>query len=391
MIGQARAIGNRTYLVKAFLLALAGRTMPPRDVPLVVEWDPQRLDKWLDSVAERYDRPPQSIRARTESFTWQPATPGLRLDKEASIPNIITAMRQVGEKREAHLVIDHIPPPPPGIEELQRMLQARVQEFPGFAGVFVRLLDSGEEVDIHGDDSAFSGMSTMKIPIMLAVYGETEGLPQGELRSWMTETVTSTTGAGNYTANRLLSFLGQGDPLKGAQKVTGLLRSLGLRNSFIIAPYDWRHPPPEVVRTPANTHPYVNTYPDPLVQTTPKEIAIVLGMVERCAEGKGTLLAAYPDRFTPEKCRDLLGILAQNPVRDALIPGGLPVGARYVHKHGYAPDTHGDVAIVWGAQGPYVIGVFLCTPNEWLVWDISNPTFEDISRLTWEFFALRSR
>ncbi len=391
MIGQARAIGNQLYRGKAFLYSLLNRPLPPRDVPLVLEWDPHRLDEWLTSVAQRYDRPPQPVRARTESFTWQPATPGSRLDKSASGPQIIAALKHVGNDRQVHLVVHPIPPPPPDMKELKRMLNARLKAFPGFGGLFLRLLDTGEEVNIHGSDSAFSGMSTMKIPIMLSVYGKVNGLPEGELRSWMTETVTSTTGAGNYTANRLLSFLGDGDPLRGAQEVTHLLRSLGLKNSFIIAPYDWRHPPPEHVHTPANTHPYVNTYPDPLVQTTPEDIGLVLSMIERCAEGKGTLLAAYPDRFSAAKCRDLLGILAQNPVRNALLPGGLPVGTRYVHKHGYAPDTHGDVALVWGPQGPYVISLFLCTPNEWLVWDISNPTFEAISRLTWEFFALRSR
>ncbi len=389
MIGQAREMGSGLYMTRAFLLYLLGRAPTPRDVPLLIEWDPVRLDAWLADVAARYDRPPRPPTVRPDAQGWLPGAAGRVLNREASVPAIISALKQIGDKRVAHLVVEERPIPKPSFKELEKALRLRTDEFPGISSVFVRSLSTGEEVDIDASDVAYSGMSTMKIPIMLAVYGELDTLPSGELRAWMTETVTSTTGAGNYTANRLLRFLGDGDALAGARHVTRFLRSLGLENSFIIAPYDWRKAPPEIVRTPANQHPKYNTYPDPLVQTTPKEIALVMEMVVECAQGRGTLLAAYPDRFTPEECQDLLNILAKNPVTDALIPGGLPKGTRYVHKHGYAPDTHGDVAAVWGPEGVYVISVFLSTPNEWLVWETSNHTFMDVSRLTWEFFELR--
>ncbi len=391
MVGQAREMGNGLYMTRAFLLYLLGRAPSPRDVPLLIEWDPVRLDAWLADVAARYDRPPRPPTVRPDAQGWLPGAPGRVLNREASVPAIVSALKQIGDKRVAHLVVEERPIPKPSFKELEKALRLRTDEFPGISSVFVRSLRTGEEVDIDASDVAYSGMSTMKIPILLAVYGDLDTLPTGDLRAWMTETVTSTTGAGNYTANRVLSFLGKGDALEGARRVTRLLRSLGLVNSFIIAPYDWRKAPPEIVRTPANQNPKYNTYPDPLVQTTPKEIALVMEMVVECAQGKGALLAAYPDRFTPEECQDLLGILGKNPVTNALIPGGLPKGTRYVHKHGYAPDTHGDVAAVWGPDGVYVISIFLSTPNEWLVWETSNRTFMDLSRLTWEFFKLRAR
>ena len=390
MVNEARRIGNVLYMTRAFLFYLLGRTPPPRDIPLIISWDPQRLDAWLTQVAERFDRPPQPPRARTESFTWQPGAAGWVLDKEASVPRIITALKQVGDRRVAKLVVREGPAPPPPLDELQRMLQARVDAFPGVASVFVRHLETGEEVNINGSDVPYSGMSVMKIPILLAVYGELDTLPTGELRSWMTETITSTTGAGNYTANRVLHFLGQGDPLRGARKVTQLLWDLGLKNSYIVAPYDWRGPHPEVVRTPANQRPRFYTLPDPYIQATAEDMGVLMGMVVNCARGRGTLLAAFPERFTPEECQDLLKILALNPVTSALLPAGLPPGTRYVHKHGYASDTHGDVSAVWGPDGVYVISVFLSSPGEWLVWDLSNSTFIDLSRLTWEYFALRA-
>ena len=36
--------------------------------------------------------------------------------------------------------------------------------------------------------------------------------------------------------------------------------------------------------------------------------------------------------------------MSLNEMKEML--GGLPVGAKYVHKHGYVPDTHGDVAAI---------------------------------------------
>ena len=65
--------------------------------------------------------------------------------------------------------------------------------------------------------------------------------------------------------------------------------------------------------------------------------------------------------------------------------GGLPAGAKAVHKHGYVPDTHGDVAAIWGPAGPYVLSVFFFRPT-WLEWDISNPTMQTLARATWDFF-----
>jgi hypothetical protein len=46
----------------------------------------------------------------------------------------------------------------------------------------------------------------------------------------------------------------------------------------------------------------------------------------------------------------------------------------------------GDVAAIWGPQGPYILSVFLYSPD-WLMWDLSNPTMQDLSRAAWNYFA----
>ncbi len=75
-----------------------------------------------------------------------------------------------------------------------------------------------------------------------------------------------------------------------------------------------------------------------------------------------------------------------------LIWNGLPARDErwIVHKHGLGGLQHGDVALIWGPTGPYVLSVFLYRPG-WLDWGTSNPTMQEISRLVWQFFAFRAQ
>ena len=163
------------------------------------------------------------------------------------------------------------------------------------------------------------------------------------------------------------------------------LRKLGLTNTFMATPYDRQYKTPPHVVTEANSRTDLNTAPDPYMQTTPRDMGTMLAMIVECSEGKGALLAAYPDQFKPEECKDVLDFMALNEV-DELIVGGLPKGAKAIHKHGYVADTHGDVAAIWGPQGPYILSVFLYSPG-WLMWDLSNPTMKDLSTAAWNYFS----
>jgi hypothetical protein len=121
------------------------------------------------------------------------------------------------------------------------------------------------------------------------------------------------------------------------------------------------------------------------MQTTPRDMGTVLAMLVECSEGKGKLLETYPDQYTPAECKQALDFLSLNEVTE-LVVGGLPEGTKAVHKHGYVPDTHGDVAAIWGSDGPYILSVFLYSPG-WLMWDLSNPTMKALSRAAWNYFA----
>jgi hypothetical protein len=94
----------------------------------------------------------------------------------------------------------------------------------------------------------------------------------------------------------------------------------------------------------------------------------------------------YGDKITQDECKQALNFMSYNEMKEMLV-GGLPQGATAVHKHGYVPDTHGDIAAVWGPAGPYVLSVFLYRPT-WLEWAYSNPTFGDLAKASWNVFQL---
>ena len=68
-----------------------------------------------------------------------------------------------------------------------------------------------------------------------------------------------------------------------------------------------------------------------------------------------------------------------------LIRYGVPHEAAVAHKHGYAPDTQGDVALIYGPEGPYVLSIFVYQAG-WVVWSYSNPLMNDLSRLVWNYY-----
>ena len=157
-----------------------------------------------------------------------------------------------------------------------------------------------------------------------------------------------------------------------------------MKNTFMAAPYDRKMAVPPRIVTEANQRTDINTQPDPYMQTTPRDIGSALQMLVACSEGGGTLIAVYGDKITPEECKQALDYMSFNEMKEMLV-GGLPAGAQAVHKHGYVPDTHGDVAAIWGPAGPYVLSVFLYRPT-WLEWDYSNPTIGDLAKASWNVF-----
>jgi beta-lactamase class A len=393
MLAQAEGYNTPAHLLRVLVGQLLDRPPAPADVPLRYTLNGDALDNWLVDVARHYDRPPLPPQPVLATLSIAPGQPGQQLDIPASHARLIAALTNP-HARTADLVVHETAAPPIDMAALAELLRAGLNQFPGIASVFLHHTSTGEEVAINAD-VAFAGMSTMKIAILEEVYRKLDAPPDAETIKLITQTTSL---SGNFTANLLLGIVGDGDPNAGVRVLNESLRTLGLKNSFMATPYDRKLASPPRIVTAANSRTDFNTQPDPYVQTTPRDIGLMLEMIVECSEGGGTLLAAYGDqppggdlrppggdlRLTPAECQQALDYLALNEMRE-LIVAGVPADTRAIHKHGYVADTHGDVAAIWGPAGPYVLSIFLYRPP-WLEWAISSATMKDLSTAVWNYF-----
>lgn len=392
MVAEAVPYGKGIGLWRPFLREVFDQPARPVDVPLKYELNEDKLAGWLDQVAIEHDqaaKPPYGVALApgtpfTSTFMFQAGDLGLELEKTMSAQRVVQALTS-STAREAKLVLVEVPPPPPSIKELEKLLAARAERFPGIVSIFVRQAGGEEEVAID-PDIAFAGMSTMKIPIMMELYRSViDGQPDVETTKLLTETLGL---SGNFTANLLLRLVGGGaigNEWQGADKVTQTLRALGLENTFMATPYD-TEALPRTYSTPANSRKDYSTLPDQHMQTTAKDIGLILEWIVQCSEGGGTLLAAYPDQLTADECKQMLEFLALNK-KGILLETGAPPEARLVHKHGFVDDSHGDVAAAWSPAGPYIVSVFIWK-NGWVEWPISSSLMADVSKAAWDYFTL---
>ena len=376
--------------------------------------DQEKLIAWLQNVASEQDRPPQTSRvtppidrwsengtdypdlpqgyvgAYTRDWRWSSGSLGYELDIEASIPVIIDALT-VDVEREAELVLNETPASSPQMADLTNALDNYLSNFPGFAAVYVHDINQGESAEVDVDVS-FSGMSTLKIGIVTAVMERIEGLPAGDNRAFeIGRNMDYALGeSNNFAANLLVRFLGDGDIATGARNFTAFMRTLGYENTYMQSGYDAQAQLAQI-STPGNSRDDWSTNPDSNLQTTPREMGQILTDIYHCTEGRGKLLEIFSDTLTPDECRYILFYLGRDEFEELLWSGlPRPGEAWILHKHGFAFESHSDVALVWGPTGPYVISIFLYRPG-WMDWPTSNTAMKDVSRITWNFFEFRAQ
>lgn len=392
MVAQAAPYGEGLGFWRPFLGEVFERPVEPVDIPLKVTFDEQKLTAWLHDVAQEHDsaaRPAHGVALApgtpfTSTFMFESGQPGLELEHNLSAQRVLQALSSP-TNREANLVLVEVPPPPPSIEELEKLLVTRTDRFPGIVSLFIRQVGSDEEAAID-PDIAFAGMSVLKIPIAMEVFrtrlGET---PDIETTRLLSETFALSS---NFAANLLLRMIGGGavgDEWQGAPRMTETLQELGLPNTFMATPYDTERQTRTIV-TPANSDKTWDTQPDSQRQTTAKDMGLMLEWIVQCSQGGGTLLAAFPDQLTPVECQHILDAIALN-VNHFLLESGVPPGARYAHKHGFVNSAHGDVGVFWGPAGPYIVSLFIYRPG-WMEWELSTSIMADVSKAAWDYFTL---
>ncbi len=250
------------------------------------------------------------------------------------------------------------------------------------AALFVMNLKTNEALTF-GNNIAFSGMSLNKIAILTALYSTFQGPPDADTALNIAYMMVCSE---NSASNALLRELGSGDEYAGAAKVTEMLKTLGLGNMFIIAPFKVPNATPVPVRAPTTNADQTRALPDYSNQLTVDNMGWLLASIYQCANtGDGALMTKLPGQFTAQKCRQMLNIMSDNNLSQPLMmSAGVPPNTRVAHKHGYIDDTHGNAGIVFTPGGDYVLVVAMHGPV-WLEATETFPLISDLSRTIYNY------
>jgi len=252
-----------------------------------------------------------------------------------------------------------------------------------FAAMYLKNLSTGEEITF-GNQYAFSGTSINKVAILTGLFSILDGPPDYATAVDIADTMICSE---NSSTNSLLARIGGGDMYLGAERTTQLLTTLGLRRTFITAPYvipGVELPQPtSPIRYPHTDADQAKARPDATNQMTVDEMGYLLASIYDCAYNETGPLLERTTAFTPQECRKMLHVMSNNTV-DAFAKAGVPEGITVAHKHGWTAETHGNAAIVFTPGGDYVLVMMMFQP-EWLVFSESLPLVAETSRLMFNF------
>ncbi|MFN2124361.1 MAG: serine hydrolase [Candidatus Promineifilaceae bacterium] len=383
MLGEAEALSKPKEEWQAFLEFVVGRSLSPVSVELRATHDREALQREIETLASFMDSPATGPRLIEETESYEMGKAGFVTDVDASLPLVEAALYEPFQ-REVQLVIIDQEPKAFDMAMLEQSIDREIQGFDGLGSFFILDLQTGEELGINAD-VALSGLSVVKIAILLETYRAIDTEPNSDQAKLIAETAEH---SGNYSANLLLDVVaGMDNAYLGVDILTESMQRLGLENTFIVTPYEEpNRAGKETLITPANSVADLITNPDPTMQTTAEDMGTLLEMIYHCSKGGGTLLALYPEELTPGECQAVIDSLSKN-MEAYLIRYGVPPDTVVSHKHGWAGNTHGDAGIVFSPAGDYIIVEYLSQPQtDWLVHDTSFPLLREVSRAVYNYF-----
>lgn len=387
MMAAAEQSRTQQDFWEGFAGYLLQRPLNPSTIELIASHDPTLVEAVITSIATYLDKPMAPPQIDPTTLTFREGESGIATDVENGVAQIEAALYRL-DNRVANLTVTSVTSPEPGLDLLQSYLENKLATFPGGGSFYILDLETGEEVAVNADQ-AMSGMSMMKIAIVLETYRAVDTNLSLDQTKLVSETLVF---SGNYSANLLLDVVaGQDNAYLGSDILTQSMRQLGLENTFIATPYE---EPARADRqtyiTPANSDFENRITLDPAMQTTARDMGTLLAMIYYCASGKGALLAVYPDQLTPGECQELLHYLSMNMEGYILRPG-VPPCTPVAHKHGWIDGdvgfngTHGDAAIITTPGRDYVVVTYVYTEG-WLDWTVSFPFMADVSRAVYNYY-----
>lgn len=348
----------------------------PVDVPLDVQFDAAALQAQLQALAEEVYVPSRlDIITFTERLTRSfVVIPGQTLDVDPALQKVTQQLQSPQAARQITLELMEADTHDvrASFDQIQEQVNAMAEMWSGIVGLYLYDLETGATVTYNGD-TVFSGASILKVPIMLYTY---ISLPEftAEQEQWMHEMIVE---SNNLSANDLLAAAvgseGTDAALMGVEKMNDLLRDLGFAHTYQNMPYEATDyligiRGLTIKGGPAQEGSPPYTLADPMVRTTPAEISRLFLWIEQCRQGEGLLLEQFPEALSPQRCQDMLDLLAQTA--DTIrMRAGLPADVRVEHKSGWVEDMHGDVGIVRSPGGDFLLALYLFEEqhNSWFI------------------------
>jgi hypothetical protein len=331
---------------------------------------------------------------QTTGFFFDPGEPGYTFNVTQATELVMLALRK-GLTEPITFEPELVPPPPVTPEVLLPPLKARLAEFPGITSILIKNLDTDETIYDSNTDYVLSGMSIVKIGIMVEVYRYYKGEVDAQTHQELLDMLGSS--SCNPCANRMMATVGGGSAYEGAKRVTSTMRRLGLSNFYLCAPFRlvqrWDDEG-QIVWTAnlsssllqAETPRY-----DRCVRATPGEMAKLVEMIYQCTEDKGLLREAYPSIFSPQSCQEMIDIMASNDLRN-MLGSGIPESVKLAHKHGFSGydqpwgDTRGEVGVVFSPGADWLISFYIWEDTPWIDWGINQPLYRDVSNMLYNYF-----
>jgi beta-lactamase class A len=362
-----------------------------RIIPLKIEYSEAQMRSVLQDIAARYDIPPSSPQAQLDSASFKTGLPGTTLQQDHGM-ELLTAALQSVDNRIVYLPVSSSSTTQPPLRFLEVLIKqiSDQEQFDGVMDVVSINLQTGQQMHILTDngkdlpqnpDVAFSALSTIKIPIMVATYRNIDGTPDAATDQRLREMITL---SNNDSSDWLMQKF---DKNLGPKIVTTMLTELGLKNTYLGSYFFQGAPPLLQPKTPANSRTDINTTPDRFNQTTPMDMSMLLEDIYLCTHGGGTLPLLYPGKITPDECGAMLTWLSQDP-ESSLVKGGVPDGTRVDHKHGWGDTVIGDTAIVYSPGGNYILTIYLWRDQQLVVenWAKRSRLFARISQAVYNYY-----
>ena len=369
------------------------RSREVNEVPLRSTYSQERLKAFLADVAARYDRPGSAPRADPDSLGFVPGEPGHALELEAALSAIDEKLRSPVD-RAVDLPLSEQTAVRPSFDTLADLIHTDVDlfQFDGVLSLHLNDLSTGRELVLNLSNSeaidgpvAYSGMSTIKIAIMVSFFAHNSGNLTAEHTVLLSRSMEESQ---NAATDQLLRIIGAGDGYNGTRQVTADMQRLGLPNTYISGLLDTFGAVLFPIPTAANSRSDIAINPDPYNQTTAEDMGALMVMIYQCSQGGGALMAAFPGQFTAEECRSMIDFMTQNQVGPIFVSGGSTPDGVVAHKHGWDSlplNNVADAALVFTPSANYALTIF-AHRDEPMLYEDANRLIISVSRAVYNYF-----